>query len=222
MTGRTAILTLGAEATYWQYDDLFQLRLQTAGSRKVSIWLGSCAQSLLNHFQLTEVIPAANSITIKSKDYVTWSEVLSFISFYNADEDLTPPAVHHLQVIYHPRWGDTPEVCNLTGVTFDELVAVHSNCEYYISGFGFLPGFVYLAGGSDQLNLPRKSKPASGVEAGSVAIAAGYTGIYPVHSPGGWYCIGKTDAKGFDVATGQFNSWKIGDIIILEPKITYE
>ena len=35
--------------------------------------------------------------------------------------------------------------------------------------------------------------------AGSVAIAGGYTGIYPWSSPGGWHLIGRTGFKLFDL-----------------------
>ena len=35
--------------------------------------------------------------------------------------------------------------------------------------------------------------------AGSVAVAAGYCGIYPHSSPGGWNLLGRTDAVLFDV-----------------------
>ena len=34
--------------------------------------------------------------------------------------------------------------------------------------------------------------------AGSVAIAAGYTAVYPRSSPGGWHLLGTADAVLFD------------------------
>jgi allophanate hydrolase subunit 1 len=37
------------------------------------------------------------------------------------------------------------------------------------------------------------------VPAGAVALAAGYTGVYPRASPGGWQLIGSTQARLWDV-----------------------
>ncbi len=57
---------------------------------------------------------------------------------------------------------------------------------------GFLPGFVYLSGNDQRINLPRKSSPVVSVPRGSVAVANGQTGLYALSSPGGWHVIGRT------------------------------
>jgi allophanate hydrolase subunit 1 len=38
------------------------------------------------------------------------------------------------------------------------------------------------------------------VPAGSLAVAAGYCGVYPTSSPGGWNLLGRTDVVMFDAA----------------------
>jgi allophanate hydrolase subunit 1 len=38
------------------------------------------------------------------------------------------------------------------------------------------------------------------VPAGSVALAGGFTGVYPRASPGGWQLVGRTDVAVFDLA----------------------
>jgi allophanate hydrolase subunit 1 len=50
------------------------------------------------------------------------------------------------------------------------------------------------------LALARMATPRPEVPAGSVAVAAGYCGIYPRRSPGGWNLLGRTDAVLFDAA----------------------
>jgi inhibitor of KinA len=40
--------------------------------------------------------------------------------------------------------------------------------------------------------------PRTHVAAGSVGIASGQTGIYPLESPGGWQLIGRTDLSLYD------------------------
>ena len=40
--------------------------------------------------------------------------------------------------------------------------------------------------------------------AGSVAIAAGQTGVYPAELPGGWNLLGRTPLTIVDLAAGRF------------------
>ncbi|MCU1518295.1 MAG: urea amidolyase, partial [Pseudarthrobacter sp.] len=63
---------------------------------------------------------------------------------------------------------------------------------------GFVPGFGYMIGENSILNVPRRSVPRTGVDAGSVAVGGSYTGVYPRKSPGGWQIIGHTDCVMWD------------------------
>jgi KipI family sensor histidine kinase inhibitor len=64
---------------------------------------------------------------------------------------------------------------------------------------GFAPGFGYLTGLPAEWAVPRLPNPRARVPAGSVGLAAGYAGIYPTESPGGWRLVGRTEAVLFDV-----------------------
>jgi KipI family sensor histidine kinase inhibitor len=72
--------------------------------------------------------------------------------------------------------------------------------EYEVSFCGFAPGFAYLVGLPHQLHLPRRASPRTRVPAGSVAIAATYSAVYPRESPGGWHLLGTTNASMWDVS----------------------
>ena len=74
----------------------------------------------------------------------------------------------------------------------------HSDATYRAAFCGFAPGFAYLTGLDPALQLPRRATPRTRVPAGSVAIAAGYSAVYPTTSPGGWHLVGHTDAVLFD------------------------
>jgi KipI family sensor histidine kinase inhibitor len=63
---------------------------------------------------------------------------------------------------------------------------------------GFSPGWAYLLGLAEELNIPRRSTPRVRVPAGSVAIGGGQTGVYPMPTPGGWWLLGQTPARLFD------------------------
>ena len=74
----------------------------------------------------------------------------------------------------------------------DEVIALHLAREYRVFVVGFVPGFAYMASVDPRIAAPRRSSPRPAVPAGSVAIAAGQTGIYPAETPGGWSLIGRT------------------------------
>ena len=85
------------------------------------------------------------------------------------------------------------------GLTIAEVVSPPQRRDATAAAFcGFAPGFAYLTGLDPALQLPRRATPRTRVPAGSVAIAAGYSAVYPTASPGGWHLLGHTDAVLFD------------------------
>jgi inhibitor of KinA len=78
-----------------------------------------------------------------------------------------------------------------------ELVSLHHSKPYTVYMLGFLPGFAYMGILDARITAPRHSRPRPRVPAGSVAIAAQQTGIYPSDSPGGWQLIGRTPIRMF-------------------------
>ncbi|MFI2410332.1 allophanate hydrolase subunit 1 [Streptomyces sp. NPDC018947] len=93
---------------------------------------------------------------------------------------------------------DLSDVAELTGLGVGEVIARHTGPLYTVAFAGFAPGFGYLTGTDPVLRLPRRSEPRTAVPAGSVAVAGGFTGVYPRSSPGGWQLLGTTDAVLWD------------------------
>lgn len=92
-------------------------------------------------------------------------------------------------------------VCLELGLDFEELrdrlgaEALHLLFQSQLEchAIGFQPGFPYLSAVHGPLGeLGRRPEPRLAVPAGSVAVAAGQTGIYPGESPGGWWLVGRT------------------------------
>ena len=90
---------------------------------------------------------------------------------------------------------DLDEVAKLTGLTPAEVVAAHTQRPWRVGFAGFAPGFGYLVGGDERLNVPRRSEPRTKVPAGSVGLAGEFSGVYPRESPGGWQLIGRTSKE---------------------------
>jgi KipI family sensor histidine kinase inhibitor len=93
---------------------------------------------------------------------------------------------------------DLEEVARLVGLSPEEVVERHVAAEYIVGFIGFAPGFAYLVGGDERLAVPRLPRPRERVQAGTVAIAGPYSGVYPRESPGGWRLIGRTSLVLFD------------------------
>ncbi len=110
-----------------------------------------------------------------------------------------PDVLLEIPVVYGGDFGpDFDVVCEQTGLSAEELIALHTGREFPVDLVGFTPGFVYVGGLDDVLHVPRRKQPRQHVEAGSVGIADGRTGLYALSGPGGWPLIGRTAFKLFD------------------------
>ncbi|TFV59548.1 allophanate hydrolase subunit 1 [Geodermatophilus sp. DF01-2] len=103
-----------------------------------------------------------------------------------------------LPVVYDGA--DLADVAALLGVPPDEVVRRHTDTEWTVAFCGFAPGFGYLTPDGEPWDVPRRDTPRTKVPAGSVALAGGFSGVYPRESPGGWQLVGRTDVAVFDVA----------------------
>ncbi len=88
---------------------------------------------------------------------------------------------------------------------------------YEVAMLGFLPGFAYLRELPESLRIPRRATPRARVPAGSVAIAADMTAIYPIESPGGWHLIGSTPFPPWDIARFDQPFLRAGDRVQFHP-----
>ncbi len=124
------------------------------------------------------------------------------------------PRVVTLPVCYGGDLGpDLEFVAAHHRLTPAEVVALHTSPDYLVYMIGFTPGFPYLGGLPEALHTPRLTRPRKRVPAGSVGIANGQTGIYPIDSPGGWQLIGQTPARLFDPGRPSPFLLNAGDIL---------
>jgi len=106
-----------------------------------------------------------------------------------------------IPVVYGGDHGpDLKPVAEATGLSPGEVVRRHAASPCRVVLLGFTPGFAYMDGLDPALDVPRLASPRPRVEAGSVAVAAGRAGLYPLAGPGGWRILGRTDAALFDPA----------------------
>jgi antagonist of KipI len=110
-----------------------------------------------------------------------------------------PPRRHEIAVRYGAEDGpDLEDVARRSGLDPRRVVELHTGADYTAFMLGFLPGFAYLGPVAPELALPRRATPRPRVPAGSVAVAAGQTAIYPAATPGGWHLLGRAAVRLFD------------------------
>lgn len=95
---------------------------------------------------------------------------------------------------------DLHEVAELTGLSEREVIEVHTAQEWTVAFCGFAPGFGYMIREDERLRVPRREDPRTKVPPGSVAIAGGFSSVYPRESPGGWQLIGRTTVTAWDLS----------------------
>ncbi len=86
---------------------------------------------------------------------------------------------------------DLDDVAKYTGLTVDEVIAAHQAITYRVALIGMAPGFYFLAGGDERLQVPRRPSPRPRVPRGALGLAGAFTGVYPKAGPGGWQLIGR-------------------------------
>lgn len=147
-----------------------------------------------------DVVPAATTIVVTHDAKVSdaMRRVLSGLDEHAASAARSAGQIIEIPVDYDGA--DLIEVARACSLSIEHVIALHSGADYEVSFCGFAPGFAYLIGLPQELHLPRRTSPRTRVPAGSVAIAATYSAVYPRESPGGWHLLGTTQANLWDVS----------------------
>lgn len=112
---------------------------------------------------------------------------------------------------------DLSAVARYADCSEHEVIARHSQRVYRVYMLGFVPGFCYMGRVDPTIAAPRHRTPRVRVPAGSVGIAGGQTGVYPVESPGGWQLIGRTTTVMFDADRPRPSLLSAGDLVRFVP-----
>lgn len=176
-------------------------RLDRAINQKVFTLDGWLAQSPLAG--VTAQVPGYCSLLVSyDPQQLTYDRVTDWLAeglqSCPAAPDRQPRQVT-VPVLYGGGDGpDLAEVARRHGMSPAEVVRRHTAPVYTVGMMGFTPGFAYLLGLDPELATPRLENPRTLVPRGSVGIAGGQTGIYPLESPGGWQLIGRTAQALYD------------------------
>lgn len=116
-----------------------------------------------------------------------------------------------------PNDADLLEVSAATGLSREDVVAIHSSAEYQVYFVAFVPGLPVLGGLPPALHLPRRPDPRPGIQAGCVMIGGMQGLIVPITMPSGWYTLGQTPLRCYNPGAANPFLFRPGDRIRFRP-----
>ncbi|MDR3221723.1 MAG: 5-oxoprolinase subunit PxpB [Candidatus Accumulibacter sp.] len=87
---------------------------------------------------------------------------------------------------------DLDDVAEARGLAREAVIELLLGTTFQVYMIAFMPGFPYMGGLPEALEMPRLKSPRKAVPARSLAVAGAMCAIYPWESPGGWRLLGRT------------------------------
>jgi KipI family sensor histidine kinase inhibitor len=157
------------------------------------------AQILRSELPQTRVRLGLESILVTGTDLPSASDLDRLLSL-PVEKEQAFGEHHWIPVTYDGD--DLHDVAHALNLSVETLARLHTGEPWQVAMLGFAPGFPYLRPVSNRDNpfkqVPRLPTPRTRVPAGSVAVAAGMSCIYPNALPGGWNLLGRTTVQLFD------------------------
>ncbi len=149
---------------------------------------------------MIETVPALVNILIDFDPLATDHKALE-ATVRGLLGDLRPEVitgtVRHVQVCYEgdDLAPDLDAVASATGLTEEAVINAHLAGDYKVLMYGFAPGYAYLAGVAEAIQVPRKQSAVRDVPAGSVIIAGPQALVTTIIMPTGWSIIGRSPTQ---------------------------
>jgi KipI family sensor histidine kinase inhibitor len=199
-------------------DGLVDVEIRPAGDRAFLLVLGAGRR---NPRALDQVVDRLRAMTVRGmQDFLPAAETVLVTLEAEADPAAVEEGLRRLLAQLAPEHDraegrvtdaadvtipvrydgvDLAEVATLLGTSPEEVVARHTGRVWRCRFLGFTAGFGYLESEPDDLVVPRRQQSRTAIPAGSVALADGYSAVYPRRGPGGWQLIGTTSAPMWDL-----------------------
>lgn len=205
-------------------------RIEVAGEGAVIIYLDKVANSAtikkitqLKHNIagilgdcVLELVPSYASLLLifdpLKTDYFTVKDTLTTLLAAPSYEVTGLQKIIELPVYYSLESGpDLKTLASRSGLSIEDVIAIHQQTLYQVFAIGFAPGFAFLGDVDERIACPRLTSPRAKVAKGSVGIADRQTAIYPNVSPGGWNLIGLCPQTLFNPNASPYLAYQVGD-----------
>jgi len=179
---------------------LFEAPGETSIETQRRIW--SLAREAETWPELREAVPGVNNLLL------SWREPPRGLAAFEARllaawEAAAPLALDgqtvELPVVYGGEAGPhMADVVAHTGLTPEDIAAIHAEPTYPVYALGSHPGYCYLGGMDPRIATPRRKVPVVRIPGGAVSIGGSQTGVSASDGPSGWNTIGSTAMCFFD------------------------
>lgn len=123
-----------------------------------------------------------------------------------------------IPVVYGGEHGiDLEDVARTLNTTPGDIVARHAAGDYRVAMIGFTPGWSYLSGLSESLQMPRRQNPRLLTPAGTISIGGVQTGVQCLAGPSGWHLLGQTAVRTYQLHREPTFLLEPGDAITFVP-----
>lgn len=179
---------------------LFEAPGETTLATQQRIW--SLAREAATWPETGEAVPGMNNLMLRFVRPPRHLEAL-IARLHAAWEAATPLPLDgrliELDVTYGGEGGPhMDDVIRHTGLSIDDIVALHTAPDYPVFALGSHPGYCYLGGMDKRLTTPRRQVPVLRIPGGAVSIGGSQTGVSASDGPSGWNTIGTTQAVFFE------------------------
>jgi KipI family sensor histidine kinase inhibitor len=152
---------------------------------------------------VTETVPTYRSLLVHYDATEIGFEALSEKLAALAQRPVPPVTTTRrwrIPVAYGGEHGiDLEDVAKTLKTTPDDIVARHVAGDYRVAMIGFTPGWSYLSGLEDSLQMPRRQNPRLLTPAGTISIGGVQTGVQCLAGPSGWHLLGRTAVRTYQL-----------------------
>ena len=173
------------------------LLVELGDTGRVLAWTAGLSRAGLEG--LGNVVPAAETLLVVAAEGASVDALRRAVAAFPEPPPLPEEETDVVEIPVRYDGPDLSDVARHTGLSEEEVVEAHTGTPWRVAFGGFAPGFGYLAGGDERLQVPRRDSARTAVPAGAVALADRFSGVYPRESPGGWQLIGTTDLPMWDL-----------------------
>jgi len=194
MTDRPSVSCLGTTAL------LFEAPGDTTLANQQRIW--ALSREVAGWPEVREAVPGVNNLLLSFAAPPKRLEPLETRLLGAWAEAAAMPLdgrVVELPVTYGGAGGPhMADVVAHTGLSVEEIVAIHAAPVYPVYALGSHPGYCYLGGMDPRIATPRRKVPVISIPGGAVSIGGTQTGVSASDGPSGWNTIGTTEMVFFD------------------------
>jgi 5-oxoprolinase (ATP-hydrolysing) subunit B len=181
----------------------------TPAVRRVTEWLHASEFAA----SLEDVVPGGRTVLVRAPHGL--DELARALQELAGQDDQIPEPCRTIEIPVTYSGEDLGEVCDRSGLSQRRFIEEHTGARHTVAFFGFTPGFPYIEGVPAALHVPRRATPRTRVSAGAVAVANGFTVVYPGDTPGGWSLIGYTSLRPlWDIGREPPNLVSVGDRVV--------